>query len=58
MSTTEIVLIIALFLIVFMQLYNKYVKKKGVSDQPGIKPDKSFHDVKEDDYEPYSGAKS
>lgn len=58
MSRTEIILIIALSLIVFMRLYNKYVKKKGTTDQPGSKSDKSFHDLKEDDYEPYSGAKN
>lgn len=58
MSTTEIILIVALFLVAFMRLYNKYVKKKGTFDKTDIKPDKSFPHVKEDDYEPYSGSKS
>lgn len=58
MSTTEIVLLSALFLIAIVRLYNRYVKKKGAPGQSAIRPEKSLSDIKEDDYEPYSGAKN
>ncbi|NSW95824.1 MAG: hypothetical protein HPY62_14035 [Bacteroidales bacterium] len=58
MSTSEVALIIALFVIAFVRLYNRYVKKKGAPGGISAKSEKSFSDAKEDDYEPYSGTKS
>jgi hypothetical protein len=59
MKTTEIILLVLVFLIAGMRLYKKYGTKK----QPGKNPVESGGNisqssVKDDDYEPYSGRKN
>lgn len=58
MSTSEIILIAALFAVAGILLYRKYVKKDTGKSVAGNKkePGSSFPYVsKDDDYEPYSG---
>lgn len=57
MSNTEIILIILLFGIAGIKLYQKYIKKDAAKPGTGYKrkSDSSFSSLsKDDDYEPYS----
>ncbi|MBW6500416.1 MAG: hypothetical protein K0B05_03395 [Bacteroidales bacterium] len=58
MKTTEIILLVSLFLVAGLMLYKKYGSKKQPGKSTAGSGGNLFHaPAKDDDYEPYSGRK-